>query len=187
MSSDRNGVGEEAATQVRRAPLPSPMQTLVLSLASLLVSVAFLILIATVIAIAAWIVVSLFTSVPEPDRQWPRLTAWALIAIPIVGLVLAFLLNQGGEGRTFFAQKAANRRTSVLLLVVLIGLFVVIGEIIAATLTFDSYAALAGAAIAGLVGGGAALFAQVNGTGTVLASAGAVRLDEAAANGSSPF
>jgi heat shock protein HtpX len=141
--------------------------------------VAFLILIATVIAILAWMVVSFFTTVPEPDRTWPRLTAWALIALPIVALMLAFLLNQGGEGRTFYAQKQANHRTSLLLLVVLIGLFVVIGEIIAASLTFDSYAALAGAALAGLIGGGAALFAQVNGTGTVLQSAGALRVDPA--------
>jgi Zn-dependent protease with chaperone function len=168
------------------APLASPWQTLLLSFASLLVSVAFLVLIATVIAVVAWTLVSLFTTVPEPDRQWPRLTAWALVAIPLVALALAFLLSQGGEGRTFYAQKSANRRRSVLLLVVLIGLFVVVGEVIAASLTFDSYWALIGAALAGVIGGGAALFAQMSGTETVLASAGAVRVNPAEATGAPP-
>jgi heat shock protein HtpX len=158
-------------------PMPSPRQALALALASLLVSVAFVLLIATVVSIAAWILAAAFTSVPEPDRKWPRLTAWAVIAIPVVALLLAFLLNRGADGRTFYAQKAANRRVSLLLLVVLIGLFVAIGEVIAASLTFDSYWALAGALLAALVGSGAALFAQLGGSGTVLTSAGARRLD----------
>jgi len=178
-STPVEGTTAEPLEPKHAAELPPRGRTLALAFASLIASLAFLVLIATVIAIAGWIVLSLFTNLPEPDRQWPRLTAWLVVAIPIVALLLAYLLNRTSDASTFYAQKAANRRVSVLLLVVLIGLFVVIGEIIAVTLTFDSYWALAGAALAALIGAGAAIFAQTGGSNTVLASSGARPLVDA--------
>jgi heat shock protein HtpX len=133
-----------------------------------------LVIIAAVLLI--WIVLAALNALPDPDRKWPRLSAWLLVIIPIVALVLAWVINHGAEGRTFYAQQTANRRTSLLLLVAMVGLVVGLGEAIAASLTFDSYGALIGAGIAAFVGVGAAAFAYLCGPGTVLSSARARRL-----------
>ena len=123
-----------------------------MAMAAMVVSAAFVLLVLLVLVILAWIVLSAFNLVPDPDRQWPRLSAWAIVAIPIVALLLAFVLTRGGEGRTFYAQQTANKRVSVLLLVAMVGLVVALGEAIAATFTFDAYGALVGAGIAAFLG-----------------------------------
>lgn len=132
---------------------------------------------ATVVAVVAWVVLGAADALPDPDRRWPRLSAWALVAIPAVAILLAFLINRGGERRTFYAQQNANRRVSALLLVAMVGLVVALGEAIAASFTFDAYAALVGGGIALFAGGGAAAFAHFNGPGAVLSSTRARRLE----------
>ena len=146
------------------------MKTLALGLASLVVAAAFVLLVVTVIAIVVWIILGAANALPDPDRQWPRISAWALVALPAVAILLAFLINRGGEGRTFYAQQRANRRVSLLLLVAMVGLVVALGEAIAASFTFDSYGALVGAGIAVILGLGAAAFAHFSGPGAVLSS-----------------
>jgi heat shock protein HtpX len=141
------------------------------------VAAAFVLLVAAVIGIVMWIVLGAADALPDPDRRWPRISAWGLVAIPAVAIVLAFLINRGGEGRTFFAQQKANRRVSALLLIAMVGLVVALGEAIAASLTFDSYGALVGAGIASLVGVGAAAFAHFSGPGAVLGSTLARRVE----------
>ena len=155
---------------------PPRARTLLLAVAALIVSLLFVILVLVVAVILVWIVLGAMNALPDPDRQWPRLSAWGILAIPLVALILAFLINRGAEGRTFYAQQTANRRTSLLLLVAMVGLVVGLGEAIAASLTFDSYGALIGAGIAALVGVGAAAFAYLSGPGTVLSSARARQL-----------
>ena len=59
-------------------------------------------------------------------------------------------------GGTFYAQAAANRRNSILLLITLVGIVAATAEIIAVTLTFDPIPALWAAARRGIVGLGAA-------------------------------
>jgi heat shock protein HtpX len=163
---------------------PSPLRTLLMAAAAMVVSAAFVLLVLFVFVVLAWIVLSAFTSLPEPDRKWPRLSAWAIVAIPVVALLLAFVMTRSGEGRTFYAQQAANRRVSLLLLVAMVGLVVALGEAIVATLTFDSYGALFGAAIAAVLGVSAAGFAHISGPGTVLGSTRAYLVDRPGENGS---
>jgi len=148
-----------------------------LALASLVVAAAFVLLVVTVVAIVAWIILGAANALPDPERMWPRLSAWALVAIPAVAILLAFLINRGTEGRTFYAQQKANRRVSLLLLIAMIGLVVALGEAIAASFTFDSYGALVGAGIASVLGLGAAGFAHFSGPGAVLSSTKARRLE----------
>lgn len=168
------------ATARPRALIPPRWQTLLLALASIVVAVAFVLLVATVIAIIVWVVLGAANALPDPDRNWPRLSAWALVAIPAVAILLAFLINRGSEGRTFYAQQRANRRVSLLLLVAMVGLVVALGEGIAASLTFDSYGALIGAGITVILGLGAAGFAHFSGPGAVLSSTRARRLERPA-------
>lgn len=162
-----------------RAPQRQPprVRTVLMALAALVVSLAFVVLVVIVIVIIGWIVLGAFNALPDPDRRWPRLSALAIVGIPILALALAFLINRNAEGRTFYAQQRANRRVSALLLVAMVGLVVALGEAIAASLTFDSYGALVGAGIATLIGVGAAGFAHFSGPGTVLGSARAARVN----------
>ena len=143
----------------------------------MVVSMAFVLLVITVVAILAWIVLGAFNALPDPDRAFPRISAWALVAIPAVALLLAFLITRGGEGRTFYAQQSANKKVSFLLLVAMIGLVVALGEAIAASFTFDAYGALVGAGIASVLGLGAAGFAHFSGPSAVLSSTRARRLE----------
>jgi len=147
----------------------------------MVVAAAFVLLVASVIAIIVWVILGAANALPDPDRKWPRLSAWALVAIPAVAILLAFLINRGSEGRTFYAQQKANRRVSLLLLVAMVGLVVALGEAIAASFTFDAYGALVGAGVASVLGLGAAGFAHFGGPGAVLSSTKARRLDRPAA------
>jgi heat shock protein HtpX len=162
--------------------MPRPkgqLRTLLFALAALVVSALFVILVVVVAAVLVWIVLGLFNALPDPDRKWPRLSAWGLVAIPAVALLLAFLINRNAHSRTFYAQQTANRRVSLLLLVAMVGLVVALGEAIAASFTFDAYGALVGAAVASFLGLGAAGFAHFSGTGAVLGSTRARRLGDA--------
>lgn len=131
----------------------------------------FMALIALIVAVVAWMVLGGLNMLPDPDRRWPRLSAWAVVAIPLVALVLAFVLSRRAHGATFWDQQRTNRRISLLLLVTMVGLVVAIGEAIAASVTFDSVAALAGAGIAGVAGAGGAAYAHFRGANAVLDSA----------------
>jgi heat shock protein HtpX len=143
----------------------------------MVISLAFVLLVITVVAILTWVVLGALNALPDPDRRFPRISAWALVAIPALALLLAFLITRGGEGRTFYAQQRANRRVSLLLLVAMIGLVVALGEAIAASFTFDAYGALVGAGLASVLGLGAAGFAHFNGPGAVLSSTRARKLE----------
>jgi heat shock protein HtpX len=152
-------------------PRPSGLRTLLLSLAALLSALIFLALIVIAVVVLAWIVLSLFDQLPDPDRKWPRLSAWAIALVPAAALLLAFFVSRRSEGGTFYQQQRTNRVISVLLLIAIIGLLVALGEAIAASLTFDSYWALLGAGIASLLGIGAAAYAYFAGSNAVLSSA----------------
>ncbi len=157
----------------------SGVQTLLLSMAALLAALVFLALVVIAAAFVAWIVLAAFNALPDPDRKWPRLSAWAVALIPAAALMLAFFVSRRGEGSTFYAQQSTNRWISVLLLVTIIGLLVALGEAIAATLTFNSYGALVGAGLASMAGLGAAGYAQLRGSQAVLDSARARPADPA--------
>jgi heat shock protein HtpX len=121
----------------------------------------------------AWLVLGEAGRLPVPDRQWPRLTNIAIAAIPLAALLLAAILARRGGGTTFYQQQSTNRRIAWLFLIALIGLLTVLGEVIVASITFDAYAALAGAGVAAVVGVAAALFAHAGGASMVIASTGA--------------
>src|SRR5688500_18257283 len=158
-------------------PRPSGLRTLLMSLAALAAALVFLALIVIAVVVLAWIVLSLLDQLPDPDRKWPRLSAWAIALIPAAALLLAFFVSRRSEGGTFYEQQLTNRVISVLLLIAIIGLLVALGEAIAASLTFDSYWALFGAGIASLLGTGAAAYAYFAGSKAVLSSARARTAD----------
>ena len=147
------------------------VQTLMLSLVSIIAALVMVVLVIIVVAVVGWVILAAADALPIPDRRWPRLSAWAIVLIPAVALLLAFFISRRAEGRTFYAQQSANRWVSALLLVVIIGLLVALGEAIAATFTFDAYGALAGAGLASIAGLGAAGYAHFRGPGAVLGSA----------------
>jgi cytochrome c biogenesis protein CcdA len=121
------GVTPPPSQRLLRRP-PSRLRTVAFALAALVVSFAFVLLVAVVVAIIVWIFLATFTAIPEPDRRWPRLSAWALVAIPIIAILLAFLINRSTVGPTFYQQETSNRRVSGLLLVAMVGLVVALGE-----------------------------------------------------------
>lgn len=99
----------------------------------------------------------------------------AVLVIPPVMFGLASYLSHRAAAGTFYAQAAANRRNSLLLLVALIGVAAATAEIIAISLTRDPVPALWAAAAAIIVGLGAVVAADRLGTSMVLDSAGAKR------------
>jgi len=171
------GVG--VASSPAKLPRQNRAQTLLLSLAALLAALVFLALVVIAVAVVAWIVLGLFDALPDPDRKWPRLSAWAIALVPAAALVLAFFVSRRSEGGTFYDQQRTNRWISVLLLVTIIGLLVALGEAIAASVTFNSYWALVGAGLASVLGLGAAVYANFRGPDAVLSSARARTPDPA--------
>src|SRR3990170_6684273 len=158
-------------------PRPARGRALLLGLASIAAVIAFVALLVIVVVVVGWIVLAAADALPVPDRKWPRLSAWAIVLLPLAALALAFFISHRAEGRTFYAQQSANRWISALLLVSIIGLLVALGEAIAATVTFDAYGALIGAALASVCGLGAAGYAHLRGPGAVLGSTRARRAD----------
>ncbi len=96
-----------------------------------------------------------------------------VILLPAVTFVVAAIGTHRAAGGTFYAQAAANRRNSVLLLVTLIGVLAATAEIIAVSLTFDPIPGLWAAGFAALVGLGVAAGANRVGASMILQSAGA--------------
>ena len=135
-----------------QAQRPSLLRELVFIVAAWAGTFVFMALIALVVAVGAWLILGVANVLPDPDQRWPRLSAWAVVAIPLVALVLAFVLSRRPHGDTFYEQQRANRRISLLLLVTMVGLVTALGEAIAASLTFNAQAALVGAALAALTG-----------------------------------
>jgi heat shock protein HtpX len=107
----------------------------------------------------------------------PWAAAGAIVIIPAVTFAIAAIGTRRANGGTFYAQAAANRRNSLLLLVTLVGVVAVTAEIIAISLTFDAIPALWAAGAAGLVGVGAAAGANRFGADIILDTAGAHRAD----------
>ena len=152
------------------AAAPSKLWILV----GLFVALILLAVLITIVGTVIWLMLSATTtSIPDPDRKWPRLTNIAIFALPLIALFLGALLARNIGGGTFYEQQATNKRISLLFLLALVGLLTALGEVIAATLTFDAYGALIGAGIAALFGIGAALFAQRRGADVLLHSTGA--------------
>lgn len=144
-----------------------------LVLASFVAAAVLVAVLVTIVSVLAWIVLGLLDVLPDPDRQWPRLSAWAILSVPAVAMLLAFLVSRRAEAGTFYAQQDANRLISMLLLLTIVGLLVAVGEIIVVSLTFDAYGALAGAGAATVAGLGAAGYAHFRGPNAVLAASGA--------------
>jgi heat shock protein HtpX len=139
---------------------------------ALFVTLILLAMLIVIVGTVAWVVLSATTTtVPDPSRTWPRLANVAIFAVPIVALLLGALLARNIGGATFYQQQKTNRRIAALFLLALVGLLTALGEVIAASVTFDAYGALIGAGTAALFGVGAALFAHARGSDVVLASA----------------
>jgi heat shock protein HtpX len=144
----------------------------------LFVAVILLALLVAIIGTVVWLALSATTtSIPDPDRKWPRLANIAIVSVPLVALFLGTLLARNIGGATFYQEQATNRRISLLFLLALVGLLTALGEIIVASLTFDADGALIGAGIAALFGLGAAVFAHRRGVDLVLSSARAQPAD----------
>ena len=109
--------------------------------------------IATSLARAAWRAI---TSADPLDRL-PWGAVLVILVLPPVAFGVASLASRLASGGTFYAQAAANRRNSLLLLITLVGVVAATAEIIAISLTREPVPALWAAGIAvlvGLAGGG---------------------------------
>jgi len=109
----------------------------------------------------------------EPVDWIPWGAVVLVFVAPAGAFGIASLDSRRAAGGTFYAQAAANRRDSWLLLLALIGVLAATAEIIAVSLTFDPLPALWAAAFAGVVGLGAAWLTYRFGANVVLDSAGA--------------
>ncbi len=132
---------------------------------------------------AAVIVVSLgralwhVVSQGDPVDRLPWGMVALIILVPLVTFAVASISTHRAAGGTFYAQAAANRRNSLLLLVSLVGIVAATAEIITVSLTFDPVPALWAAGIAILVGVGAAAGANRFGSALILETAGAKPAD----------
>jgi len=102
----------------------------------------------------------------------------AIVILPVAAFTIAAIGTRRASGGTFFAQAAANRRNSILLVVTLVGILAATAEVIAVTLTFKPGPALWAAGVAAVVGLGVAAAANRFGGAVILESAGARRADE---------
>ena len=101
----------------------------------------------------------------------------AVIVLPIITFGLAAILTRRASGGTFWAQAAANRRNSILLLITLVGVVAATAEIIAWSLTFRTTPALWTAVIASGLGLLIAWIGNRFGPRIILDTAGAKRAD----------
>ncbi len=128
---------------------------------------------------AAVIIVSLVRAIwrslarGEPIDRLPWGLVVAIVVLPLVTFTIAVVGSRRAAGGTFVAQAAANRRNSILLVITLVGIVAATGEIIAVTLTFEPIPSLWAAALAAIVGLGAAAAADRFGSSIILASASA--------------
>jgi Zn-dependent protease with chaperone function len=91
----------------------------------------------------------------------------------IVTFAIASIGTRRANGRTFWAQAAANRRNSILMVITLVGIVAATAEAITASLTFRATTALTVAVIAAIAGVGAAAVGNRFGSRIILETAGA--------------
>jgi heat shock protein HtpX len=143
---------------------------------------AFAIIMATgALVIAASIARAIWRSVTRgvPLDRLPWVLVVAIVVLPLVTFVIAAFGARGAAGGTFYAQAAANRRNSILLIITMVGIVAATGEIIAVTLTFKPLPAIWAACVAAIIGLGAAVVANRFGGSIILDTAGAVPADPA--------
>ena len=113
----------------------------------------------------------------DPLDRLPWGAVLLILVLPPVAFGVASLSSRLASGGTFYAQAAANRRNSLLLLITLVGVVAATAEIIAISLTRDPVPALWAAGFAILVGLGAAAAADRFGANVILDSSGARAAD----------
>jgi len=101
----------------------------------------------------------------------------AILVLPLITFTIAAIGTRRASGGTFYAQAAANRRNSLLLVITMIGIVAATAEVIAVTLTFKPVPAIWSAAVAAVIGLGAAAAANRFGGNVILQTAGAVPAD----------
>ena len=101
----------------------------------------------------------------------------AILVLPAVTFTIAAIGTHRAAGGTFYAQAAANRRNSILLVITMVGIIAATAEIIAATLTFRPVPTLWSAAVAAVIGLGAAAAANRIGGDVILQTSGALPAD----------
>jgi heat shock protein HtpX len=99
--------------------------------------------------------------------------AIVVIVLPIVTFAIASVRTRRTNGRTFWAQAAANRRNSILMVITLVGIVAATAEVITASLTFQATTALTVAVIAAIAGIGVAAVGNRFGSRIILETAGA--------------
>jgi len=161
-------------TSWRFAKPGEPLPTAGPAGAGLFVAAALVIaVIALVLAIALGIRLSRTLTagaVPAP-LEWG--VVLLVLVAPLGTFAIAALGTRRAADQTFYAQAAANRRNSRLLLITLVGVVTGTLEIITAVLTFNPVPALWAAAIGLIVGVSAAVCADLFGADLVLEAAGA--------------
>jgi heat shock protein HtpX len=134
---------------------------------------------------AAVIVVSLVRAVwrsiatGQPVDRLPWGMVLSIAILPLITFAIAAIGSRRAAGGTFQVQATANRRNSVLLVITLVGIVAATAEVIAVTLTYDPVPALWAAAVAALIGLGAAAAANRFGSDVILQAAGARLADPA--------
>jgi heat shock protein HtpX len=108
-----------------------------------------------------------------PLERLPWVLVIVVVVLPLVTFGLASILTRRANGGTFWAQAAANRRNSLLLVITLVGVVAATAEIIAASLTFRAMPALGAAVIAAGLGLLIALIGNRFGSRIILETAGA--------------
>jgi len=106
-------------------------------------------------------------------ERLPLDLAVVVIVLPIVTFAIASIGTRRANGRTFWAQAAANRRNSILMVITLIGIVAATAEVITASITFRATTALTVAVIAAIAGIGIAALGNRFGSRIILETAGA--------------
>jgi heat shock protein HtpX len=110
-------------------------------------------------------------------ERLPWILVAVVIVLPVVTFGLASILTRQAAGGSFWAQAAANRRNSLLLVITLVGIVAAMAEIIAASLTFRAMPALGAAVVAAGLGLLIALVGNRFGSRIILETAGARAAD----------
>ena len=114
----------------------------------------------------------------DPLDRLPWGAVVVILILPPLAFGVASVASRLASGGTFYAQAAANRRNSLLLLVTLVGVVAATAEIIAITLIREPMPALWAAGIAVIVGLGAAAAGDRFGASVILDASGAKPTDE---------
>ena len=111
----------------------------------------------------------------DPLDRLPWGAVLVILILPPLAFAVASVASRLASGGTFYAQAAANRRNSLLLLVTLVGVVAATAEIIAISLTREPMPALWAAGLAVIVGLGAAAAGDRFGASVILDAAGRQR------------